>query len=481
MAYFGRRAGDKPPRRTKPRRSKPPRSDGSGGKKPKPQRVSSETMDLVRLGPNAASFKDSASPGQWRNVVNEAHRRGFTVDSYLDQSVPDPLKQRLRSSLREQAQSTIADAYAPVEQHFSQQEQRAQAVAEKRRIDNERYREWLNARLTQLHAHAAAADQQLMAAGAQIADDRQDAIHDARDDLIAEAGKNPGNVSDPRQADAFDLSAEAEHSADVLSAKRQRTADQIGSSQDKMNTEAAALAAWAAGMEVRRQSELWQQLGEIGDQRAKAEIDKAGAQAEELARLFDQEIDKASANRDYGLAAARLDVSREEIQSENEQALMKHRENTRKHNLDVRKVDAQRENEERRRMEADRDYQLDAEKFGAEQAKDRYQRRHGLGPYAKPGKGGSKGKPRRPSYTERQAVRTITDLADRIGSKDAQDPAKLHGHKVALVDGNNKDGKRYPRVLVEAAAEIAKYGKLRPGTYRKLKHGGAYIPPEWRP
>jgi hypothetical protein len=43
------------------------------------------------------------------------------------------------------------------------------------------------------------------------------------------------------------------------------------------------------------------------------------------------------------------------------------------------------------KMESDRTYQLDKDKFGAAQAKDRYQKAHGLGPYAPPKSSSSAG------------------------------------------------------------------------------------------
>lgn len=267
-------------------------------------------VDDVALGPLAASVKRRVKPKTWRTLVKRAHSRGFTVDSFLDQSVPGPLKERTRAGLRRQAEKTITTAYRPAEVELDQQEQRIQSLSEKRRLDNERFQTWLQTKSAELRANASAADQKLREGQAAIAQQSADATGAMRQDLINAA---QGTVSDPTQAKAFDTQPEVSRNAQLVAAHQTATEQQIHSGENQRQMAEASSLASAAAAEARRVSETWSALKDVSDERGKLRLGKAADIAQEVARLLDLEVEKANMNRDFNAVADRLGLQRQEL------------------------------------------------------------------------------------------------------------------------------------------------------------------------
>lgn len=115
-------------------------------------------------------------------------------------------------------------------------------------------------------------------------------------------------------------------------------------------------------------------------------------------------------------------------------------------------------NERRRRMEADRKYRLDREKFGEDIARDRYQRRHGLSEYKPPAsKGGSSGPRSNWTHGDRQ------DFDNAMVSLRKKD--KKYGYTPAdrrqVIDGLVRSGMTR-RVATAAWRRFMRHKRRRP-------------------
>jgi hypothetical protein len=151
----------------------------------------------------------------------------------------------------------------------------------------------------------------------------------------------------------------------------------------------------------------------------------------------------------------------------------------------------------------DQQYQLDKQKFGAAQAKDSYQRRHGLGPYRQPGTAGG---PKLPATTPTGArtltplqqqrdfgdidtIRTLIPQMQQPLSKAAADSLVKAGYNVhegqklsevfirgLLQKGTHPGGStQYNPALVDAAYALAGYGYLTPKQITELNKLGLIV------
>lgn len=101
-------------------------------------------------------------------------------------------------------------------------------------------------------------------------------------------------------------------------------------------------------------------------------------------------------------------------------------------------------------MEADRKYQLDLDKFGAAEAKDRYQRRNGLGPYKPSADKDGKPKARFTPLQRREARSEWRNI-------------------VARVRGGKKIAKETDPLMVRAAEQYLNRGAVSDATRRRIK------------
>lgn len=265
----------------------------------------------ITLGPLAAQVKAKATPAQWRQLVKGAHKRGFAINSYLDTSVPDALKQRTKASLAKQAQTTVNSAYAPAMKELSQQESRIKAISDKRAKDDVYYRDWLARKNAEVATQQQVATQQMSDAIGNLNAQTAAAYQASPGQVAGELSQVPGSVSDYSQSKALsvDLSQAQIHNLAGLAAQG-NAANATAAIGDKNLAQTQANSyAFLAAQAAKQNSATFQELAKIGDAKQKLVLDKAAASSKEVARLLDQEISKASENRNYAAAAEKLGIA----------------------------------------------------------------------------------------------------------------------------------------------------------------------------
>jgi hypothetical protein len=269
--------------------------------------------EVARIGARAYATKKKVSAGRWKRIVGEAHKRGFTVDSYLDTNKPDALKARTRSGIAAEASKTMSEAYKPVEAELTQEESRVKSIDDKRKRDNQYYLDWLTARTAERNTHAAAADQKLIDTSKQIQDETAAQHAQARDQLMQGAAATPGNVSNPQQSTALNDKSEEKRGIDLVANARQDTANTVASSQKRQAADQAINFAQIAASESRRFSDTANRLKDVADGRTKAALSKGADTAKEISRLLDVEIDKANSNREFDAALEKLGIQSDAV------------------------------------------------------------------------------------------------------------------------------------------------------------------------
>jgi hypothetical protein len=167
-------------------------------------------------------------------------------------------------------------------------------------------------------------------------------------EIRARAAAAAGNVSDPGYSAALDLSAERTRGAGEVANMRQRNVDQVRTGTSSSNFLAANNALAMAASDAKRQSDQWNALKDIGDERTKLRLDRAAKTSAEVARLLDQEIAKANANREFDVARQKLLGDRAELRADMQQWAAefglekkkhKHKVNLDKANLRLEEID----------------------------------------------------------------------------------------------------------------------------------------------
>lgn len=265
--------------------------------------------ELLRLGPLAYSVKRKASPKQWKKIVTDAHTKGYTVDSYLNQSIPNEFKARTKESLKKQATTTLNEAYKPAEKMLDERESRISALASKRKQDNEFYMDWLTRARGQMQTSANAADQALRESAQATYDDAL-AAHQAN---IAQAAdrltQQPGNVSsrDELLKQVADQPEFKRH-LDLINSQRNQIDSDAGNNARHRAAADANVIAQQAAIQAAQASETWKSLTEVADDKLKVQMEKGAAIADQINRLLGQEIEKAGANRDFAAVLEKLDI-----------------------------------------------------------------------------------------------------------------------------------------------------------------------------
>lgn len=288
-------------------------------KKRKAKGVKVGPVEEIRLGSIAASYKRKVSPQQWKALVAEAHKRGFSINSFLDPSLPDPLKQRTKESITKQATDTVTTAYAPALKMLTDREEMIKAIDSKRASDNKYYQDWLATKFAELNTSQGKADEMLKAQVAKTHAETAAAYQSLGGNIAATATSVPGTVSDPGQSTAINqgvgnsaqraLGSSEVQSNFINEAVAQRA-------QDRANAQANLYAQQAAA-DAKRVSETWKALKEVGDTRQSILLEQGGKIADEISRLLDNEVSKAQSNRDYNLTAATLNFRQEDAAAKN--------------------------------------------------------------------------------------------------------------------------------------------------------------------
>lgn len=132
----------------------------------------------------------------------------------------------------------------------------------------------------------------------------------------------------------------------------------------------------------------------------------------------------------------------------------------------------QQAKEQRRQMEADRKFRLDLRKYGLQEAKDRYQKRHGLGPYKPPssGRGGGKKGGKKPTQAEYKGRQAILQAQQQYRN--------FRGDYQKYLRSGRRHG--VPLPIIHAGYELEKQGFVGPNTTRQLREIGIRVPSRWR-
>lgn len=272
--------------------------------------------NALTLGPISSQVKSRAKPSQWKTIVKKAHSRGFTVESFLDQSIPEAMKARTKSSLRTEADTTVKAAYAPAEKEISLNEERTKAIDTKRARDNQYYLDWLAGKSAEINAHTEAANTLVREKVGAIQAATGQAATAMRSQIAAAVTQTPGVVSDPNQSTTLnrDVPAAGVANTEAVGNAATATEQQITSQNAKQAGYDASNFALIASMEAKRQGDTWNRLADLGDEKQKLQLTKAADTAKEVARLLDDERDKGNQNEQNRIVAQRLGVEAAGVQ-----------------------------------------------------------------------------------------------------------------------------------------------------------------------
>jgi hypothetical protein len=274
-----------------------------------------KTTDVIRLGADGAAFKASMKPKKWRKFVKKTHARGYTVAGELSGN-PAPLKERTPSSLKREAQRTIADAYKPVTKELTRRTAAAQYLESKRATDDATYRTWVTGEVDKLDAQSAAADTALTTQQSTIATDLNAAQKAGALDSLARVSQVAGNVSDPSQSKALDMTDADKHSDQQVADARTHSAEirKIGS--DANTVARSAMNASVENRETQRKTALWKEQSDIEGDRATSVMEQAKAAADLFGKLKENQVTIAGSNRGFALAQGELGVKADDIAAE---------------------------------------------------------------------------------------------------------------------------------------------------------------------
>lgn len=274
----------------------------------------------LKYGPNAARAEAQMKPRQWKRTKQTAKRRGFRLDSYLDPSVPKPLKARTNKYLEYQARRNVNKAYAPVLTGLSQQSKRIKALDEKRKTDAAHYQQWVADQLHKFDQDNTRVEQALTAHSDKVRADRdaqlqarQTAAHDPSQDAAA------GITSERAHSTALDFGAETQKALTDLDNQRLSLDEAIGRGRDRSAAASANTIALGAAQEAKRVADTWTALMDVADERTKVKLSKAADQAKEVSRLLDNEVTKAQSNREFSAAVAKLGIDKAELRQDAKQ------------------------------------------------------------------------------------------------------------------------------------------------------------------
>lgn len=278
--------------------------------------LSRATMLAMQLGPQSAQVKLASTPGQWKRLKKTAHARGLSMEEFFTRT-PKALATKNTKQLQNQATKTVSSAYAPAHAELNTRESQIKAVDDKRKRDDAYYRDWLAQQTATLSTDVNTANQMLgekltgMDEAARAA--YAQAAQVAAANVAGTAGvvSSPGNIAGANAIKALPVRAAEADITRTGETRRSLEASDLSGSM-RAATAANTLAAFAAD-EARRTSETWKALSDISGERTSLKLKQAADVNQEVARLLDQEITKASSNRDFNVLLDKLDLQGQEL------------------------------------------------------------------------------------------------------------------------------------------------------------------------
>lgn len=430
-------------------------------------------LDQVRLGSQVAAVKGRLSQAQWKQIVQYAHSRGFSVAGALSGN-PDPLKERTQNSLKQQAAKTIAAVYQPAEGALDQQAQRLQNIDQKRQADNAVYRQWLMDQQTKYEAAARQSESQYQGYLQGLQQTTEQQHQNAQQQAIQAVQNAPGTVSDMKQSTALQgLSADTTRATGLVGTQIQKTAELIPSMESNFQAERQGIIGQSNAAEAKRQSDLSTGLDGINQDRLKLLSSQASDQLKEFQRLQGQQVDIANSNRNFGAAAQKLDIAQGTLnlkaKSDKQNFALK------KQSLSIQKAKIKFGYDKLRQdvgqKEADRQFKQYLIKNG-------FTTSGAL--QKKPGAGGKGKSPtaavQKTSVVQVQTIGNAVNILRRLTQENPGGDVIRNGANKGKTFRRRLAEQGYAQPIIDLAGEIQATGKLSPAGIRKAKALGIVNP-----
>jgi hypothetical protein len=259
-------------------------------------------------GADPASVWADANKKQRGRIKRSARKRGVTLESFL-QGGPRALQERTPAGIRKTARKTVNTAYKSAFAELDDQETKIKNLREKEQQDLSYYTQWQTTKLAEMDAAARAADTALLASQTAERDAMEDYYTQQRANAAAQMAATPGleNI-DTSGSTILDNSDEA------LKAQRDRAAGDasergaIASGQAVRAGLFSGIQQRASASDLESRQRMVADLSDLGIERKKLRLDRAGAMVKEIARLADLEVTKAQSSKEFNLAAEKLGV-----------------------------------------------------------------------------------------------------------------------------------------------------------------------------
>lgn len=394
-----------------------------------------------------------------------AHSQGLTRTGfdYVQAGGERTLAERTTTSLRSQAEREMAEAYKPVNEGYSRRRGQIEALDAKRAADEQAFNQWSQQQRAALLSAAEARDAQLLALSAQQQKDlggRLDEIRAARPNVSG----GPGDTSVQDAAAAASTQQSAAAGQGMLA--------RLGLGANLRTATAANSLNYERAISAKRQSETFEMLRDLADDEDKVAIDRASNRAKRIADLLGNEQEKTQlriAAQQFGTKEANdLAVAQQaaEDRAAGRATSERGQDITRQNALDRIAAKGTEVNKY--------GYSNDEWKAMPRKRRQRIIRRFGKGEGAKKG-----------TVTEGQRSNYVgvvqnyaTGLRDQLGpfKKSLIGDDAAHETLTTIVEHAQGKGQR---AQLQAAYDLWRYGKLRPGSRKKLRQAGIRIPKGW--
>jgi hypothetical protein len=428
-------------------------------------------VDTLRLGASVAQAKASTTPAQWKSIVSAAHKRGFTMESFLDASTPETLKARTQDYLKTQATKQTAAAYAPVYAELDSQKRRLDAWDQKRKDDNTAYSAWLATQNAKVSADSHATIEALNTSNQQARStvtSAWDAVQQGTKDALAGAQQvtNPGDSKSLAQVG--DARKASEGSADVtFSAAAEKLKNQTG---NQGTNEQIINSSFLRSAEASRQGDTSKALNDLFDKRTTAKIGQAKDYLTSFTNLLGNEQSKAQAKADNDLAAKAYHLKEDQFKLD-----------TTKVNHDIAvgtraTRDAKEERSIKRAQLALDKGKADLNSDGVVDQKDYELKQKITAQYSQKGKKGDKGATDGAKATSTNMLRTVSFVKSKIlgynQSKQykGKERARLHqlGYDDLVIDVAQDLVNNKGKLSAHGVAKAKRLGILSPETLRGI-------------
>jgi hypothetical protein len=367
--------------------------------------------------------------------------------------VPAALRPDSRRDIVQESRQLVRGIYKPVLTDIRAQERLTEGIYEKRTSDNQYYLDWLNTKSNELQAHAETADNQLTMSQTEIANAANQAMGQLQQRLLAQAGDDPGNVSNPTQSNAImtDTTAQGAANAAMIAAERERTATQQRSAEGQRQAAQGSNFAYATAAQQRAGADYGLRMTELGTARTAAKQERASKIQEETVRRLDQEIAKAQSVVEMRNMAAQIALGLKQHRLGKAQLSLD--EQIRQGELDLGAAELAEEIRSNQADEAD----ADADRESEEQQADDERRE------------GNQDDRREERQRQREIFHEIRDIQSTIGSREnLQD--MIQDNPGGVVKWLQNHG--FNALYAQAAVQLSLSGRLYGNVLRSLRQSG---------